>query len=54
MIQKIHYGNRIRVAEINYHPLVKVVNIHLVHDTLEIKFDNDVTQMINCWKQFNI
>jgi len=49
--QLIYVGDCKRVSKLNYHHPVKIVNNHVVHDTVQVKFDSYVAQMIKCWKK---
>jgi len=46
----IRCGDRKVITEISYRRAVKVLKNKLYHDLVEIKCDNDITQMIQRWK----
>lgn len=42
------------ITHIGYRRLIKVRNNHLLHNTVEIKCNNDIAQMINWWKKYKL
>lgn len=47
----IEHGDWKKIRKINYRRPVKVVSMQLRFDTVEIKTDDDIKQMIKRWKK---